>query len=188
MAPPVENTSLLTQISEASKSTYAQRRPWSELCNTSSFSRPRSFAEVTARVRRHLVYFRINYAIVLVAILLCSLLGTPTSLIVVLAVAIAWCALYFFRSEPLVVFNRSFSDGMVLAGLTVVTALALLLTGVTGTILTAAAVGFAIVVIHAALRGSDDLFLDEEEAVRGGVVSSAGYTSLPSNHSSSLTF
>jgi hypothetical protein len=181
--PPVEDTSLLTQISEASKYAYARRRPWSELFSTASFSRPRSLAEATDRVRRHLVYFRINYAFILLALVLCSLLREPFSLIVVLAVAVAWYALYFFRSEPLVILNQSFGDGAVLAGLTVATALALLLTGVAGTILTAVAVGFAIVVLHGALRASDDLFLDEEEATRGGVISSAGYNSLPANNS-----
>lgn len=84
---------------------------------------------------------------------------------------IAWIFLYFLRDEPLLVFSRSVDDRVILAGLSVLTVGFLLLTGATGNILIALAVGAAVVVVYSVFRRTDDLFLDEEEAVAGGLIS-----------------
>eukprot|EP01018_Ginkgo_biloba_P025360 Gb_07381 [translate_table: standard] len=164
-------SSFLSQISETGRSVYAQRRPWSELYGTNAFGKPESFGDAVARIRRHLIYFRVNYAIIILTIVCLALLRQPFSLITVLGLLIAWCLLYFFRSEPLVLMNRSFGDGTVLTGLTIVTVVALLLTGVTSAIITALVIGSVIVLVHGAFRVSDDLFVDEQEAAAGGLLS-----------------
>ncbi|GLJ08525.1 hypothetical protein SUGI_0090460 [Cryptomeria japonica] len=181
-SPP--QPSLPTQIADAGKSLYAQRRPWSELISASNggtaFAKPDSFGDALARIRRNAAYFRINYAFLLLLMVLCSLLKEPVALLVIVTLAAAWCLLYLFRTEPLVVFDRSLSDGAVLAGLTLGTILALFLTGVTGTILMAVAVGALIVALHGAFRVTDDLFIDEEEAAQSGLLGHS-YTAIASN-------
>lgn len=84
---------------------------------------------------------------------------------------LAWLFLYFLRDEPLVLLGRSIDDRIILAVLSVFTVGLLLLTGATGNILIALAVGVAVVLIYSALRRCDDLFLDEEQAAAGGLLS-----------------
>ncbi|GFZ04805.1 PRA1 (Prenylated rab acceptor) family protein [Actinidia rufa] len=125
---------------------FATRRPWRDLLGKlpSSFARPYTPGEVTFRLKRNLNFFRINYAMVLLLFLFLSLLWHPISMIVFLVVFAAWLSLYFSRNEPLSLFHRAIDDRIV--------SVALLWS----------------------LSVSDDLFLDEEEAADGGLVSVVG--------------
>lgn len=71
------------------------------------------------------------------------------------------------------IFHHLINDRTVLIVLSVVSLVLLLLTGATWNILLSVLFGLVVVAIHAALRKTDDLFLDEEAAETGGLLTSS---------------
>ncbi|CAM8949891.1 hypothetical protein QQ045_028161 [Rhodiola kirilowii] len=139
------------------------RRPWRVFLTLRALGLPPNFSGAFSRIRTNLAYFRMNYAIIVLVILFLSLLWHPISLIVLVAMMAVWLFLYFLRDEPLVVFRRTIDDRVVLVILSILTIVFLLLTKATWNIVGAVLIGAAVVLLHAAARKTDDLFLAEEE-------------------------
>ncbi|KAK9066186.1 hypothetical protein SSX86_013507 [Deinandra increscens subsp. villosa] len=143
------------------RSGLGTRRSWKEMFNLGSIDFPHGVSDAFSRIRTNIGYFRMNYVIIMLVILLFSLLWHPISLIVFTVMMAAWLFLYFLRDEPLVIFHRTIGDRAVLLVLFAVTVVLLLLTGATWNILSSILIGLAVVVVHAALWNIDDLYLIE---------------------------
>ncbi|XP_072971324.1 PRA1 family protein F2-like [Typha angustifolia] len=169
-SPASRAADLVSRIKEQGQALIAARRPWPEVFHSASFSKPSDFGEAISRIRRNLAYFRANYSIAVLLVLLLSLFWHPTSLFAFAALAAAWFFLYFSRSGPLNLFGRTFDDGTVLATLAGATVILLLFTDVGWNVIGSVLMGIAIVSAHAAFRSTDDLFLDEQEAAGGGLI------------------
>ncbi|CAK9135848.1 unnamed protein product [Ilex paraguariensis] len=177
--PPIATPAFrafLSRLSASLRYGFSQRRPWSELLDRSSFSRPDSLSDAASRVRKNLSYFRVNYISLLALVLAFSLLSHPFSLLVLLSLLASWLFLYIFRpsDQPLVLFGRTFSDRETLGGLVVSTIVVVFLTSVGSVLISALLVGLAIVCVHGAFRVPEDLFLDDQEPVNVGFLSFIG--------------
>lgn len=97
-------------------------------------------------------------------------------MITFLIVFVGWFFLYFFRDprSPVVILNYVFDDRVVLMALSLLTVFALACTDVGVILLAAISIGAGVVVVHAAIRSTDDLYLDEQDVGDGGLVSVVG--------------
>lgn len=163
------DSGMLHRVKSRTQSIYATRRQWRELlAHPSSYAIPQGFADLSTRLKRNLSYFRVNYAMIVLLVLFLSLIYHPISMIVFTVIFAFWFLLYFFRDEPIVLFNRVVDDRIVLAALGIVTVVSLVLTSAWLNVLVSVSIGAAAVVLHAAFRMTEDLFLDEDEWGGGG--------------------
>uniref|UniRef100_A0A7N0TGQ9 PRA1 family protein n=1 Tax=Kalanchoe fedtschenkoi TaxID=63787 RepID=A0A7N0TGQ9_KALFE len=166
----------LSRLSDSVRHAFSQRRPWLELLDRNSFSRPDSLSEATSRVRKNYTYFRINYLTLLATVLALSLVSHPFSLLTLLALLSAWLFLYLFRpaDQPLTVFGRTFSGRETLGILVVLTIVVIFLTSVGSLLISAILIGLSIVCVHGAFRVPEDLFLDDQEYSGPGLLNFLG--------------
>eukprot|EP00271_Cylindrocystis_brebissonii_P013898 TRINITY_DN3443_c0_g2_i1.p1 TRINITY_DN3443_c0_g2~~TRINITY_DN3443_c0_g2_i1.p1 ORF type:complete len:203 (+),score=23.32 TRINITY_DN3443_c0_g2_i1:233-841(+) len=169
----------LSKVQVNAKQALSQQRPWSELYDQSSFSKPENFNDMTNRVKKNLTYFHVNYALFLMTVVVCSMLMNPTSIFWLFALACLWGYVFFVRSDPVVVYGRILNDRELFIALALITFLvAFGLTSVGSILISGVVIGGAVVVAHAAFKQPDDLFLDEN--VQGGFMSWLGGGAPPS--------
>ncbi|KAL9680760.1 hypothetical protein QQ045_012539 [Rhodiola kirilowii] len=179
--PSTSDISFFSSVQYTAQSAIAMRRPWKDFFAFSSLSRPISYREAMSRIRHNVSHFRINYVMIALFLLFLSLLYHPISMIVFLAVFVGWFFFYFFRDEPVRVWNRTIGDRVVLVVLGVVTVVALVLTSVGLNVLVSLSIAVVLIGLHAAFKSTEDAYLDEESAAEGGLVSVVGGLPLKSS-------
>ncbi|KAK6937612.1 Prenylated rab acceptor PRA1 [Dillenia turbinata] len=144
-------------------------RPWRVFLNPFSLSPPISFGEAKRRIYHNSSYFTYNYSLVSLLILFLALIYHPLSLIVLLVIFVFWLFFYFSRDESLVIFGKVIDDYVILILLRVLTVVAVGFTGVWLNVIVGCFVAVFVIVLHAAFRVTDDLFVDEENWSNGGL-------------------
>jgi hypothetical protein len=177
--PPIATPAFrafVSRISSSLRQAFSQRRPWYELIDRSSISRPDNLSEAYSRIRKNFTYFRVNYLTLIVFALAISLITHPFSLLVLLGLLASWSFLYLFRpsDQPVVIFGRTFADRETLGILSLLTIFVVFLTSVGSLLISALMVGLAIVCAHGAFRVPEDLFLDDQEVTSSGFLSFLG--------------
>ncbi|KAK2377254.1 PRA1 protein B3 [Trifolium repens] len=177
--PPIATPAFrafVSRISSSLRQAFSQRRPWYELIDRSSISRPDNLSEAYSRIRKNFTYFRVNYLTLIVFALAISLITHPFSLLVLLGLLASWSFLYLFRpsDQPVVLFGRTFADRETLGILSLLTIFVVFLTSVGSLLISALMVGLAIVCAHGAFRVPEDLFLDDQEVTSSGFLSFLG--------------
>ena len=144
-------------------------RPWRELVDLTTFSRPYSYVDAKVRARRNLSHFRSNYALITLIILFVGLIYHPISMIVFLLIFTLWLFLYFGNENPIVILGREIDDRVVLGFLFLITILGLVFTSVGLNVLVCLVISALIIAVHASLRVHDDVYLDDRESAQGGL-------------------
>ena len=85
-----------------------QRKPWGELLDRSSFSKPGNMQEAYSRLRRNAGYFRVNYLIVAVLTIAGSFITHPSSLLVLAGLLALWVYMFAIKQGPLVIGDKEF--------------------------------------------------------------------------------
>ena len=165
-------STLISSFKETAHSLTATRRPWRDFLDITAVDFPSSFSDATTRIAQNLTHFRLNYTIILLLIPFLSLIFHPLSLLAFLVILLAWFFLYFARDrqEPIVIFGFTINDWLVIGALIGLTIAGLALTGVWVIVLVAVAIGGSLVILHAALRCTDDLVMDDLESPYGHVL------------------
>jgi len=178
------NTTIGTLGARAKQTTQSMittLRPWGELLDLAALSVPNKYDEAMAHLKHNTSYFRANYALTVLVIVFLGLIYHPVSMVAFIVVFVGWMLLYFSRdgNDPIVISEKVVDDKIVLVVLSLVTILALVYTDVGENVLVSLIIGLLVVGAHAAFRSTDELFLDEESARRGGLVSSAAPGNRP---------
>ncbi|KAI3786810.1 hypothetical protein L1987_40799 [Smallanthus sonchifolius] len=179
----------INHITNTVRSGLSERRPWSELVDRTTFSKPESISDATTRIRKNYAYFRINYYAVVAVVIGISLLTNPVSLVTLLGLLSAWIFLYLFRptDPPMTILGRAFSERETLGLLIVLSIIVIFLTSVGSILITATLIGTGIVCAHGAFRAPEDLFLDDQDpggstgflSLLGGAASNAAASAVP---------
>ncbi|KAL0389028.1 UNVERIFIED_CONTAM: PRA1 family protein B3 [Sesamum calycinum] len=181
LSPSPVLTEHLTRLTDALRRTIARRRPWFELIDVSAFSRPDSLSGAISRTRKNVSYFRVNYLSILALVLAASLLSHPLSLFALVSLIAAWLVLYLLRpaEQPLVLFNRTFSDLETMWSLIGLTIFVVFLTDIGSLLISSILIGIGIVCLHGVFRDPEDLFLDDQDLAGSGMFSIISGGSVP---------
>eukprot|EP00882_Tetradesmus_deserticola_P006155 GHRQ01006480.1.p1 GENE.GHRQ01006480.1~~GHRQ01006480.1.p1 ORF type:complete len:223 (+),score=95.46 GHRQ01006480.1:528-1196(+) len=157
-----------SRLREYAASTFEQRKPWGEVLERTSFSKPSSLQEAAGRLRKNAGYFKINYLIIILLTVAVTLLTHPSSLVVLGSLAASWVYVFAIRQGPLVISGKELSEREKLLGMSGISFLVVfMLTSVANVLFSALTLSFAIIGLHGAMRTPDDLFLDDSDSNQG---------------------
>ncbi|KAK1375949.1 hypothetical protein POM88_032142 [Heracleum sosnowskyi] len=145
-------------------------RPWKEMFQSLNF--PSGFRNTIERINTNLEYFKINYVIILMLILCLSFLCHQASLTVSFTsycLIYVWLFPYYFQPWVFQRYVRIVIIVLVIIGVILLSFTEDAWINTLSTLLIEAVV----VVAHASVRKTDDLFVDEELAQTAGVLTSS---------------
>lgn len=185
MTPPTTNTTItytsiplptgdvISRSIHNLTSTISRHRPWSELVFSGDFSLPGRFSSLLLRSKTNFNYFFVNYAIIVAT---CSafalIIASPVALIVVGTIIALWLLFHFFREDPLIFWSFQVGDRTVVLFLVLASVWAIWFTSSAVNLAVGVGIGLLLCIVHSVLRNSDELFLEEADAINGGLIGS----------------
>jgi len=158
----------MSRVTECARHVLSQRREWTELADRSAYAKPENFAEATGRLRKNINYFKVNYVLFMMAVMVLCLLTHPASMFMLVGLGAAWVYMFVVKTEPLVISGRTFSDREKLIGMSALSLIIIFFLSSIGTVIfMGLGLGCAGVAAHGAMRVPDDLFLDENAGDNG---------------------
>ena len=171
--PPSAFTAFRNRLVESYQTALSRQRPWSELTDRSSFSKPENLNDALSRIRKNFGFYSFNYLAIILMVVVVSMLFKPMSIIWLALLGCIWVYMFAIRTDPLVIGGRTLGDREKFLGMIVVSIVVVFgLTSVGSILMSGVVIGAVAITIHAALRVPDDLFLDEAET--GGFLSFLG--------------
>ncbi|KAG7534426.1 Prenylated rab acceptor PRA1, partial [Arabidopsis thaliana x Arabidopsis arenosa] len=156
-------------------SAISSHRPWSELVFSGDFSLPESFSSLLLRSKTNFNYSFVNYTIVVATCAAFALITASPVALIVVGVIIAlslWLLFHFFREDPLILWSFQVGDRTVVLFLVLASVWAIWFTSSAVNLAVGVSVGLLLCIIHSVLKNSDELFLEEDDAVTGGLIGS----------------
>ncbi|PNH09446.1 PRA1 family protein B4 [Tetrabaena socialis] len=159
---------IVTRLKDYAGGVLAQRKPWNEVVDRNSFSKPNTIAEAASRIRKNATYFKVNYLIAMLLTTAVTFVMNPTALLVLALLMGSWIYVFIVRTGPLVIGGRTISDREKLLGMSAASFIVIFFLTSVGTVFfSALSLSLAVVVAHGALREPDNLFIDEGETQTG---------------------
>lgn len=158
----------LSRTKDSFANLVKERKPWSEVFDRSAFAKPQTLTEATSRLRKNAAYFKVNYAITILATTALCFLANPATMLVLVFLAALWFFFLVLRPGPITIAGRTLGDrekALSLAGISLF--VAFFLSSIGSILFYALAIGCASVAAHGAFRVPDDLFLDEPDTATG---------------------
>lgn len=186
---PLSNLCYTSRARERIASGLGTQRPWMEMIQLQDLSAPSSFMQLINRIKNNAEFFRTNYILIILFIMLLILLWQPISLVAFIVSIVAWLYLYFLHDEPWVVSGNAVDDRLVMVVLMLITIVLLLVTHATKNIIISLFVGVMVVFVHGgAFKGSEDGFFLDEEGLSECAGGRGGVIKMPLKHAASSSF
>lgn len=140
-------------VSTKTQDFLAERKPTNEFFDRTALDKPASMGEAWSRIRRNALYFRVNYAIIIVSTMALSLLLNPLAALLIAGLACGWGYICMFRTDPVIIGGHTLSDREKMIGCAAISALCVFVfSGVGYLLFTSLAIGAALCAVHGSLR------------------------------------
>lgn len=170
---PIPTGDVISRSIHNLTSAISRHRPWSELVFSGAFCFPERFSPLPLRSRSNFRYFSVNYSLIIGTCAAFSLVtASPVALVVVGTIIALWLLLHFFREDPLLLWGFQVGDRTVLCFLVLASVWALWFTSSAVSLAVGVSVGLLLCTVHSLIRNSDELFLEEDDAITGGLIGS----------------
>jgi len=138
---------------EAAKGLVGRAQPWRTLLDIRALSLPNGWLDLGARVRKNLLFFAINYVVLVLGMMAMLLAFRPTTLGMLTALGMLWMyVLHVRRDEMNVLGVRLGVRAQAIALLVLTLGVVFFLTNAAAMLSSVCSAGVAVAVVHSALR------------------------------------
>eukprot|EP00197_Chlamydomonas_leiostraca_P012192 CAMPEP_0202866606 /NCGR_PEP_ID=MMETSP1391-20130828/8138_1 /ASSEMBLY_ACC=CAM_ASM_000867 /TAXON_ID=1034604 /ORGANISM="Chlamydomonas leiostraca, Strain SAG 11-49" /LENGTH=208 /DNA_ID=CAMNT_0049546573 /DNA_START=8 /DNA_END=634 /DNA_ORIENTATION=+ len=159
---------IVGRVKEYGATIFKQQKPWSEVLDRNTLSKPANLTEALGRIKKNTAYFRVNYLMVVLTTCVVTFAMHPSSLFILAMLLGGWIYLLFIRTAPVVISGRQLSEREKVLGMSAISFITIFFLTSVGTVFfSALSFSLAVVLAHGAFREPDNLFIDDAESQQG---------------------